>query len=153
VADVAVPPQGEGQASTELQAGSPDDGRQRLEGASPPPGDGEGVRSPGPVDAATAGSGRPRLSRRLRRFIWAALGSLLLFAAFQGLQWRWRRAWMWVEHPHLIRPRTIPNAFEAGMTALTVFKWVQGLLAPLGQSSRGAGQGPVSSRASQRTAA
>jgi hypothetical protein len=52
---------------------------------------------------------------------------------------------MWLDHPRLIRPRTIPNAFEAGMTALTVFKWLQGLLAPPGQSSRRVGQGQVSS--------
>jgi hypothetical protein len=130
VADVTVPPQGEEQAYTGLQADPPVDGQQQLQQTSPPPGAADGVSS---------GAARPTLSRRWRRVIWAALGSLLVFAAFQGLQWRWRKAWMWVDHPHLTRPRTIPNALEAGMSALMVFKWAQGVLAPRGQSSPGPG--------------
>lgn len=130
--EVAGPSDSGEQAHTEQRVDPPVDSMRQLEGTSSPPSEVQNAPgdSSGAVRRARRGRARPSLSPRWRRVVWATLGSLLLYAAYQDLVWRWRKAWMWIEHPHLIRPRTIPNTVEATMTGLVVLKWLQGLFAP-----------------------
>jgi hypothetical protein len=94
--------------------------------------DAEGARTDATSteDASTTTPGSVSKSPRhaLRRLLWAAIGSLLLVAAFQELMWRWRRSWQWFTHPELTRPRTITDAIELGMIGLTTLRWLRGAL-------------------------